>query len=433
MNRWKMFTRLNLILAGLVLMATPIQAFSLMEGLWGPIDWTWLGGSPVTVSYFVNPNCSDPNAPNELETIQAAMESWTNAGANFAYNYAGATSVTNFTYGNFQNDICWNPGSSGNALATTSAWYSGNNITQFDIVIWDVWAWSTSWPGGSEFDVQSVTTHEAGHGLGLDHSEYPSAVMWWAFSPGQVKRDLYFDDVDGIIYIYGTAGGPELSVDLTPTSSVNIPGSGGSINYDAEIHNNTGSSVNFDGWTCIEQVGGGYTQEFIVRTDLMIGGSGTISRSLVLTIAGSVPNGTYDYYLRVGNYYTQEIIDEDSFEFYKYGGDGSEPWVWESSTTWWDDPIVIEPVIPETFQVSGAYPNPFNPETTIEFDLPEASNTLLSVYNLRGQKVVDLLSGKLDAGHYGATWNAADYPSGTYVYRLSTDLGQISGKVVLLK
>lgn len=433
MNRYRMFAAPMLILLGLVLAAFPGQAFTLMEGQWGPIDWTWLGGSPVTVSYKVNANCQDPNAPNELAAIQAAMETWTDAPANFTYSYAGPTSVTNFTSNN-QNDVCWNPGSSGNALATTSVWYMFNNITEFDIVLWDVWPWSTTGsPSTWEIDVQSVATHEAGHGLGLDHSEYPQAIMWYAYTPGTIKRDLYSDDINGIVYIYGPSGGPSLSVSVNPTSSVNIPGSGGSINYDASIHNNTGSTVNFDVWTGIEQVGGGYTQEFIVRTGLMIGGGGTIARSLVLTIAGTVPNGTYDYYLRVGNYYSGSVIDEDSFEFYKYGADGSEPWVEESRIIGWDDFLSVEPVIPESFRVVSAFPNPFNPKTRIEFDLPEATHAVLSIYNLRGQKVVELLSGELDAGHYGASWNAAGYPSGTYIYRLSTDLGSTSGKLVLMK
>jgi len=93
----------------------------------------------------------------------------------------------------------------------------------------------------------------------------------------------------------------------------------------------------------------------------------------------------------------------------------------------------MSPVIPERFQVSGAYPNPFNPETTIQFDLPKVAHLNLAIYDLQGRKMVDLLDGALEAGHYTAKWNAANYPSGTYIYRLTSDLGNVSGKLVLMK
>ena len=89
--------------------------------------------------------------------------------------------------------------------------------------------------------------------------------------------------------------------------------------------------------------------------------------------------------------------------------------------------------VPSTMVLIQNYPNPFNPETTIEFSLPEASQVTLSIFNLQGQKVAELMEGQLEAGSYTAVWDAAGYPSGTYLYRLSGDFGQFSGKMVLLK
>ncbi len=417
-----------LVIGLFLLAALPVQAYVLL-----PFNWAYLGGNPVTVDLYVNPNCADASAPNELASLQSAMGTWTSdSGANFEYNYAGPTSVTSSNYWNFQNDICWNAGSSGGALATTSIWYNGGNITQADTEFWDVWTWSTGTPGFNQYDVESVGLHEIGHTLGLDHTPISAAVMYYAIGWGQVKRSLHSDDIAGILAIYGSAGGPDLTVTLTPTGSVNIPGSGGTIPYDIDIHNNSGSTINFDGWTGIEEVGGGYSEEMIVRTGLSIGGGGTISRSLNLYISGSVPNGTYDYYARLGTY-SSTIIAEDSFQFFKYGDDAGSPWVEKSYSTWWDDEIAVQAVVPETFTVSGAYPNPFNPETSIAFDLPQVTHVNLTIYNLRGQKVVELLEGTLDAGKYHAVWNASGQASGTYIYRLNTDLGTASGKLVLLK
>lgn len=89
--------------------------------------------------------------------------------------------------------------------------------------------------------------------------------------------------------------------------------------------------------------------------------------------------------------------------------------------------------IPESHIVVSNYPNPFNPETVISFNLPEASSVTLSVFNLQGQKVADVLTGNFSAGVQQVVWNAAGYPSGTYLYQLNTAYGQVSGKMVLLK
>ncbi|TKJ41297.1 hypothetical protein CEE37_06425 [candidate division LCP-89 bacterium B3_LCP] len=433
MNRYKKYSLAVLILMGAFLCVSPASAYT----LWG-IDWVWLGGSPVTVDMKVNPNCADASAPDELSSLEAAMYSWTTAGANFAFNYAGYTSVTNHTY-NGQNDICWNSGSSGGALATTGAWNQPgtSNMIQCDVVFWDSGiTWSTSWPTFSQFDVESVAVHELGHCLGLDHSQYNWAVMWYSIGWGEVQRDLSSDDIDGVLAIYGPYGGSELSVMVNPTGSVMVPSAGGSIDYDLEVNNLSGSTVYFDGWSEFEALGGGYSEIVIFRQNLWIGAGASIERSVYMNISGSVPDNTYEYFLRVADYYgAPTLMDEDSFIFYKYNfGDGvAYEWVEETSSTGWDEGISIQPVIPETFLVTSAYPNPFNPETTIEFDLPEYSEVTLSIFNMQGQKVTDLLYGQMEAGHYRATWNASGYPSGTYIYHFSSDAGNATGKMVLLK
>jgi len=424
----KRFEHLLLAAVVIAILATGASAYVLL-----PFNWNWMGGSPVTVNMYINPNCADPSAVDELASLQSAMSSWTNAGANFAFNYAGYTSVTGATY-NGQNDICWNPGSSGGALATTSSWFVGSNTTQADIVFWDTWTWRTGASGVNQYDVESVGVHELGHVVGLDHTPISSAVMYYSIGWWQTKRILQPDDIAGILAIYGSGGATGLTVSMSPTSSVNLPASGGTIDYDLNITNTSGSTQYFDGWTVFEQVGGGYTQNVIVRPNIALGAGFSIIRSLVLSVSSYVPSGTYNYFLRVG-IYSSTIVDEDSFVFYK-STDFNGPMVEETYTTWWDENaegMVVEPVIPDRFQVSSVYPNPFNPETTIAFDLPEASQVSLQIYNLNGQLVSDLMDGTLPAGAYHAVWNASNQPSGTYIYRLTTELGTASGKMVLLK
>lgn len=94
--------------------------------------------------------------------------------------------------------------------------------------------------------------------------------------------------------------------------------------------------------------------------------------------------------------------------------------------------------IPTEYKLSDAYPNPFNPETKIDFSLTNTSNVRIIVYNIIGQKVRTLVNEEMKAGNYSATWNGRDdygkqIASGTYLYSLETENVRLTKKVVLLK
>ena len=73
---------------------------------------------------------------------------------------------------------------------------------------------------------------------------------------------------------------------------------------------------------------------------------------------------------------------------------------------------------PEKIEVSQNYPNPFNPITTISYAIPQEGNIVIQIYNLVGQKLVDINEIYLYPGHYSYMWNASNYPSGIYYYRI---------------
>ena len=64
------------------------------------------------------------------------------------------------------------------------------------------------------------------------------------------------------------------------------------------------------------------------------------------------------------------------------------------------------------------YPNPFNPITTINYELPQLSKVQFSIYDLTGNEVTRLIDGEQSAGHHQVTWDASDVASGIYFYRL---------------
>jgi hypothetical protein len=91
--------------------------------------------------------------------------------------------------------------------------------------------------------------------------------------------------------------------------------------------------------------------------------------------------------------------------------------------------------LPEQFALHQNCPNPFNPVTVISFDLPEAANVKLEVFNILGQKVENLVDDYLDAGKYNITWDSrsSDVPSGVYFYVIQAGKFSESKKMLLLK
>jgi hypothetical protein len=97
-----------------------------------------------------------------------------------------------------------------------------------------------------------------------------------------------------------------------------------------------------------------------------------------------------------------------------------------------------EPPLPTITQLFGNYPNPFNPDTTISFDLAEQGLVTIDVFNIRGQKVKTLVRDSFVTGHHSVVWNGTDakgkqVSSGLYFYRMRTPNYISTRKMILLK
>jgi flagellar hook assembly protein FlgD len=69
-------------------------------------------------------------------------------------------------------------------------------------------------------------------------------------------------------------------------------------------------------------------------------------------------------------------------------------------------------VMPTEFSLSPAYPNPFNPVTTLSFALPKESDVSILIYNIQGRLVETLTDSKLEIGYHSVIWNANHHASG---------------------
>jgi len=93
----------------------------------------------------------------------------------------------------------------------------------------------------------------------------------------------------------------------------------------------------------------------------------------------------------------------------------------------------ISTEIPNMFSLNQNYPNPFNPSTNIKFNIPKKSFVKLVIYNSLGKEVASLVNEELNAGSYQADWNASEYPSGVYFYRIELESFIQTKSMVLLK
>ncbi|MCD4818808.1 MAG: T9SS type A sorting domain-containing protein [Candidatus Cloacimonetes bacterium] len=96
------------------------------------------------------------------------------------------------------------------------------------------------------------------------------------------------------------------------------------------------------------------------------------------------------------------------------------------------------PEFPNIYSLSPNYPNPFNPETTIDFSLKETDNVSLKVYNIKGQLVKTLVNEKKETGNHSIVWNGKDnndrkVSSGVYFYQINADEFTDVKKMMMIK
>tara|TARA_Y100001970_G_scaffold290120_1_gene422672 strand:- start:3 stop:3380 length:3378 start_codon:yes stop_codon:yes gene_type:complete len=133
----------------------------------------------------------------------------------------------------------------------------------------------------------------------------------------------------------------------------------------------------------------------------------------------------YDYTIQYYNSNTNQLYDiRETLNFVEDENYGN---VFE--------PILMHDVLmPLEFKLNAPYPNPFNPTTTINFELPKnVSNLTLNVFDIRGRLIETLHSGAMDMGYHSYLWNANNIASGIYFVHLTTSEHQFIEKITLLK
>lgn len=89
--------------------------------------------------------------------------------------------------------------------------------------------------------------------------------------------------------------------------------------------------------------------------------------------------------------------------------------------------------VPDRNSLLQNYPNPFNPATTLEFSIIKTGFVTLKIFDLNGREVESLVNENLNSGYYNIQWNAENYPSGIYFYKLETENFSETKRMILVK
>jgi hypothetical protein len=224
---------------------------------------------------------------------------------------------------------------------------------------------------------------------------------------------------------------PDVEIALIPlVQPVVIPANGGSFSFFAFATNNDSIPAGVSVWTKWRNPNGTYSAPVIGPRAVTLP-AGTTGWFRNQSMAGTMPAGTYLYLGYLGSGTT--VYDSSYFTVTKSITTDNGPYVWDQTCTGDPLPGEVSVAAPSTFIVAGAYPNPFNPTTTLSFTLPERSHVSLNIYNLSGGQVTQLINGMRDAGTHQVTFDGSNLASGVYLYNLKASGQFVAGKMLLLK
>jgi hypothetical protein len=135
-------------------------------------------------------------------------------------------------------------------------------------------------------------------------------------------------------------------------------------------------------------------------------------------------------YWRVVNHSIDSLVE-------KYSQDFRLDWIIVKRTLEFNKHIVtnikLQPVIPSNISLSQNYPNPFNPITRINFEVPQKTQIDLTIYDVEGRKIQNIIKGEYLPGLYSVEFDGSSLSSGVYFYQLKSSFGFLTKKMLLIK
>ncbi|MCP4634797.1 MAG: T9SS type A sorting domain-containing protein [candidate division Zixibacteria bacterium] len=221
-----------------------------------------------------------------------------------------------------------------------------------------------------------------------------------------------------------------LSIDMIPINPPIIVAPGGYFTYVGILANNTPDNHTTDLWLMLDVPGVGHYGPIELINNVPLSPNQILLDDVQQDIPLYALMGDYGYIAYCGDY-PSDITDSSHFPFTISGSplnSGSDSW---ASYNWLNGYSGINTPVMTT--LLSNYPNPFNAQTNIQFNLAIAGNVRLDIYNILGQKVDNLVDDHLNAGHHSIMWDAEKFSSGIYYYQMTTDKTSLTKKMILIK
>jgi thiol-disulfide isomerase/thioredoxin len=223
---------------------------------------------------------------------------------------------------------------------------------------------------------------------------------------------------------------PAISVEMMPHNYPIFVSPGSYFSYIGILENTTTEPQTFDFWIMLHSDLFGFYGPITRYNNITLQPEQrVINFNVRQDIPAYAPLGEYSYIAVVGDL-PQDIVYWDSllFTVIPPGSGDNETW---NVSSWFDD--MPETGLPDEVSLNSNFPNPFNACTNIGFSLPAAGDVTLEVFNMLGQKVATLADGHFEAGDHNVAWDASEYASGVYFYKLAVGDKVLTKRMTLLK
>jgi hypothetical protein len=369
------------------------------------------------------------------------------------YNSAGTEQWVKRYNGSANNDDYGNSiqiDNAGNSYVTCAVTMSASDLDYMTVkydpsgnVVWSTFyngsGNGADFPSSNAIDAAGniyVTGYITGSGTESDYCTIKynnSGVQQWAkIYNGPDGWDEAWNvilDNAGNVYVTGNSAGTGTGDDYCT-----IKYSNSGVEQWVARYNGTGASNDYCNWVMADPGGNVYVTGIV--------GDGTGNPQNIVTV-GYDPNGVQKWvqtYNGTGNEFDSgnALWVDGAGNVYVAGG-SDNPNNTDFITLKYSSTIGIQQItaeVPSKFSLGQNYPNPFNPETVIKFSLPaESMNTKinLSVFDISGKMVKELVNSSLTPGIYEYSFNASNLPSGTYFYKLSAGSYSETKKMILVK
>jgi hypothetical protein len=284
----------------------------------------------------------------------------------------------------------------------------------------------------TDADGDTLWTHTYGgtrwdYGRSVDQTTDGGYILTgYTDSFGAGGTDLY------LVKTVGEAQEPEVSIEITPDDPpVTVP-QGGRFGYTGTLTNNTEDPQATDIWVMavgpLEGVYGPFKEFY----DFHLNPGESRSAHFNQRVPNLAPVGHYDYVAYCGDY-PSVVMDSSFFQIEVIAGtsSGREDSGWLLSDCLDGREGLTN--LPSDYGLIGSHPNPFNASTVIEYELPQASDVTLEVYNILGEKVATLVDSKQQAGYRSIIWDASEVSSGLYFYKLTAGDFSETKRMMLVK